>query len=388
MKTLHLDTERAWRGGQQQLFYLLEGLQSRGVPAVLLAQPGSLLLERARAASLDARPFASRGEADLAAAWRLARLLRDEPFDLLHCHTAHAHGVALLARWLAPRERRPKLIVARRVIFPFHPWLRRDQQAKLSFPARFKYGRADRIVAVSQAIKSDLIRDGLEDARISVVHDGIDVEQIERAAKEPAEVRRSLGVQEAESMVVNVAHLSAEKGQFELLLAFPAVRDARRDVRLVLVGDGAERPKLERFARAPEFGNAVVFAGFRPPEEIPKILKAADVFVFPSREEGLGSTLFEAMAAGAPIVATRTGGIPEIVHDEETGLLVPRKSPRDLARAILRLLDDGALAQRLAAAAKQFVETHGTKQRMVEQTIHVYQELLGQKKAAGAAGGA
>src|SRR5438477_9056432 len=102
MKTLHLDTERTWRGGEQQLLYLVEGLKARGLAAAVLAQPGSPLLERARAAGIDARPFAVRGEADLRAAWKLARLLREERFAVLHCHTSHAHSTAIAARFLTP----------------------------------------------------------------------------------------------------------------------------------------------------------------------------------------------------------------------------------------------------------------------------------------------
>lgn len=164
MRTLHLDTEFTWRGGQQQLRYLLEGLAARGIGATLLAQPGSPLVERARAAGIDAKPFASRGEVDLLAAWRLARLLRGERFDILHCHTAHAHGIGVAARWLTPRRRRPKLVVARRVLFGWNPSLPPSAQVGLSGFARWKYRQAGRIVAVSNAVKQGLVKNNARGA--------------------------------------------------------------------------------------------------------------------------------------------------------------------------------------------------------------------------------
>lgn len=375
MKTLHLDTESTWRGGQQQLLYLLEGLAARGIGATLLAQPGSPVVERARAAGIDARPFASCGEADLLAAWRLARLLRGEPFDVFHCHTAHAHGIGVAARWLTPRLRQPKLVVARRVLFGWNPSLPPSAQAGLSGFARWKYRQAGRIIAVSNAVRQGLVHYGLEEARIVVVRDGVDVARIEQAPERNAEMRRAFGLAEGEKIVLHIAPMTGEKGQRTLLMAAPLLCERRPDARLVLVGDGPLRAQLEREVRVLGVAGRVIFAGSRLPEELPSLLKAADVFVYPSLEEGLGSILLEAMAANVPIVATRVGGIPELVRDEETGLLVPRDQFLDLAEAIVRLLDDSALARRLAEAARQFVRAEGTKDRMIEETIGVYQQL-------------
>jgi glycosyltransferase involved in cell wall biosynthesis len=370
MRTLHIDTEPTWRGGEQQLFYTLEGLRARGLPATLLAQPDSPLLERARGAGFDAQAFRIRGEADVAAAWRMSRLLRERRFDILHCHTPHAHAIAAFARWLAPPERRPKLVVARRVDFSIR---RRGDLLGLS---RRKYARADAIIAVSQAVRDVLARDGVDSSRIFVVRSGIDVARIERAPDRPGEIRTTLGIREGGRLVVNVAALTAHKGQRYLLDAVPRIRAAHPDARVAIFGAGELRGALEEQARALALGGGLIFAGLRPPDEIPSILKAAHVFVLPSVEEGLGTSLYDAMAAGAPIVATRAGGIPEIVRDGETGLLVPPRDAAALAAAINRVLSDAALARRLTENAARFVRAEGTKERMVEETILVYEGLL------------
>jgi glycosyltransferase involved in cell wall biosynthesis len=369
MKTLHIDTEPTWRGGEQQVLYILAGLKARGLPATLLGQPGSPLLERARAAGIDARPFPMRGEVDLLAAWRVASLLRGEAFDIVHCHTPHAHSIAVAASWFTPRARMPKLVVARRVDFSI---ARRD----FFGISRRKYNRADCIIAVSQAVREVLVRDGVNPRRIVFVREGIDVERIDRAPDRAAEVRRALGICAGERIVANIAHLTDHKGQRYLVEAVPAIRAARPDARVVIIGEGELRAALGSQARALGLGDALIFAGFRPPEEIPSILKAIDVFVFPSVLEGLGTSLFDAMAAGAPIVASRVGGIPEIVRDGESGLLVPPRDPRALAEAVARVLNDAALARRLSEAAQRFVRVEGTNDRMVEETIRVYEQLL------------
>lgn len=370
MRSLHIDTERTWRGGEQQLFYTLEELRERGLPATLLAQPSSLLLQRALAAGLDAHEFPIRGELDLAAARQLARLLCGDRFDLIHAHTPHAHAIALVARWFTPADRSPKLVVSRRVDFTIR---RRGDFLGLGAS---KYNRADAVVAVSKAVRDILVRDGVTPDRITVVYEGIDVARIERAPDRRQEIRASLGLRENEHFVVNVAALTAHKGQRYLVAAVPAIRAACPEARVVIFGEGELRDELQAQARELNLGDALLFAGFRPPEEIPSILKAADVFVMSSVEEGLGTSLFDAMAAGTPIVATRAGGIPEIVHDGETGLLVPARDSAALGEAVVRLLKDAALARRLAEAAGEYVRREGTKERMVEQTIRVYDDLL------------
>jgi len=370
MKSLHMDTERTWRGGEQQLLYTAEGLRDRGMPVTVLAQPDSPLFECARAAGLDTRAFSVRSEADLGAARRLKKLLRSEPFDIVHCHTPHAHAIAVAALWVLPAALRPKLVVSRRVDFSIR---RRGDLFGLSIR---KYNRADRILAVSAAVRGILIRDGVDAARITLVREGIDVARIERAPQRTAEIRAMLGIRENERLIGNVAALTAHKGQRYLVEAVPAVRAALPGARVAIFGEGELRSELEAQARSLGLGDALVFAGFRPPEEVPAILKALDLFVMSSVEEGLGTTLFDAMAAGTPIVATCAGGIPEIVRDGETGLLVEKRDPQALAAAVVRMLTDAPLAKRLAAAAGEFVRREGTKERMVEETLRAYLELV------------
>lgn len=363
MRTLHVDTEVAWRGGQRQVFLLVEGLVRRGVSAALAAPANVSLYERACRAGITVEALSARNDADPFAVMRLAGLLRRERFDILHCHTGRAHGIALLARPLVPRSRRPKIIVSRRVAF-----------ASASHLTRWKFAGVDRVIAVSEAVKHGLVAAGLDPGKIAVVRDGIPLDE---ASPDPAErdrVRRLLNLAPTDRLILNVAHLGAEKGQSDLIAASARIHAARPDARVAIVGGGELRAKLERQA-AKAGGGKILFAGFWPPEQISSLLAAATVFVLPSRQEGLGSVLLEAMAAGIPVVAASTGGIPEIVCDGSTGLLVPPGHPAALADAVIRLLNDPALAASLSAAGLKFVREAGSADRMVEETMHVYREL-------------
>ncbi|HEV2388036.1 MAG TPA: glycosyltransferase family 4 protein [Candidatus Acidoferrales bacterium] len=366
MRILHFDTERQWRGGQQQVYLLVEGLGRRGIQATLAAPPDSALFERASRGGLTVRPLAARGDADPAAILRLGRLLRRERFDLLHVHTAHAHGVAAMALRLLPRRLRPRLVVSRRVVF-----------SSASSLTRRKFRRVDCVIAVSLAVRQGLLDAGIDPERVQVVRDGA---RIGRQAPDPQErerVRRLLGLAPGARLVLHLAHFAEEKGQEDLIAAVPAIRAAVPAAFIAVVGQGALRDRFE--GQAATQAGGILFAGFWPPDRVPALMAAAELFVLPSRHEGLGSVLLEAMAAGLPIVATRTGGIPEIVRDGATGLLVPPGDPPALAAAVIRLLSDPALAARLAAGAREFVEREGSAERMIEETVAVYRALAGRR---------
>lgn len=364
LRTLHFDTEIAWRGGQQQTLLLAEGLARRGQGVVLAAPAKSELLPRARAAGLSVTALAARGDLDVVAAIRLAGRIRSERFDLLHCHTAHAHGVAMLALKLVRPALRPKLVVSRRVAF----------SASSPLMTRKKFLRADLVLAVSRAVAEGLIQAGVDAARVAVVRDGIVLDRPPVAPLERDRVRQLFRLAPSDRLVLHLAHLGAEKGQSDLIAAAQAIRTAAPEACIAFVGGGSRRGHLER--QAASLNARVYFAGFWPPERVPALLAAADLFVLPSRREGLGSVLYEAMAAGVPIVATRTGGIPEIVRDQETGLLVPPGDPKALAGAIIRLLNDSTLASRLSASAREFVRREGSADRMVEETLAAYRKLF------------
>jgi glycosyltransferase involved in cell wall biosynthesis len=366
VSTVHVNTERTWRGGEQQTLYLLEGLARRGHPVILCAQAGGELEGRARAAGIETRSLSMRGEADPAAIWRLSRLFRAERPAIVHCHTSHAHSLAVAAARLVGRGRRPRTILSRRVDFSIY----RHSFFGLN---GLKYRLVDRIIAISERVREVLLEDGVPPERIDVVPSGIDPQRF--AGVEPHDLRREFGLPPETVVVVNVAYFADHKGQRYLVEAAPRIVREFPAAVLFLVGEGELREPLIDLARRLGVAKNVFFPGFR--REIPAILRGADICVMPSHLEGLGTSVLDALACGLPVVAARAGGIPEMIEDGANGLLVPPRDPEALAGAILRLLRDPGERRRLGAAGPGTVLRRFTADTMVEGNLAVYRRLLG-----------
>lgn len=374
-RILHLNTERTWRGGEQQSLYLMNGLAARGVPSQIMAQQGGPMAARAREAGHVVYERPLRGEVDLPAALAIRRLIRREGFDFVHAHTSHAHTLGAAAVALTPKAQRPQMIVARRVDFSIY---------RRSFfglnGLKYRHG-VDHYVTVSEAIRQVLIKDGIPPEWITTVHSGIDLGRIDAAPERRAELRAELGVPEGHKLVANVAALADHKGQRYLLDAIPGVLRICPEVTFAIVGEGELRAELEAQAEALGIRERVRFTGFR--DDVPSLLKALDLFVMPSHMEGLGTSVLDALAARLPVVGTEAGGMPEILLEGETGLVCPIKDAAALERNLIRLLQDPALAARLAAAGRERVERMFSTDSMVEGTLAVYERLLA-GQAAGA----
>ncbi|MCA8922983.1 MAG: glycosyltransferase family 4 protein [Planctomycetes bacterium] len=367
LRILHLNTEPTWRGGEQQLLYLLDGLAERGVASELVSQPGSPMTERALARGHVVHELRMHGEADPLAILRLRGIMKRGYFSFAHAHTSHAHTLGAVAAASLGR-RRPRMIVARRVDFSIF----RRSFFGLNH-LKYLHG-VDRYITVSEAIKRVLIADGVPAAKIECVHSGIDVGRIVRAPERTAALRAELEVPADHKLVANVAHMADHKGQRYLLEAVPAVLAEHPRTTFAVVGDGELRADLERQARELGVADRVRFPGFRT--DVPSLLKALDVFVMPSHMEGLGTSVLDAMAAGTPVVGTEAGGMPEMVHDGETGLLCPIRDGAAIARAINRYLADPELGRRLARNAFALVQRGFSTDAMVEGTLRVYRRML------------
>jgi glycosyltransferase involved in cell wall biosynthesis len=361
---LHLNTERTWRGGEAQTLLLARGLQNRDYRCLVVGQPGCPLLRRAADSNLPIVPIAMRGELHLAAARRLARVVREERVDLLHYHTAHAVTLGTLASLVCGR--RPA-VAARRLSFPL----------RSRIVGRLKYGfRVDRVIAVSDAIRRRLVTQGLDPRRIDVVHSGIQPERF--AFRGPSRFRASLGgegvgLRQGAFLVGTAGHLSAEKGFGLFIEAAALVSRELPDVFFAIIGRGEEEGALRRLAERRGVQNKVLFAGFR--DDMPEVFGGLDLFVLPSNlGEGSPAVVKEAMASGVPLVATALDGVEEIVEDGRHALLVPPGNVPALARAVILMAADRALRMRLAEAARSRI-CEFTVERMVERTEAVYHAL-------------
>jgi L-malate glycosyltransferase len=362
MFSLHIDTARTWRGGQNQVLLTVNGLREIGHRAALVAHPDGELRRRA-AEGLELIPLAPRAEMDLSAAWRLARLLKRLRPEIVHAHDAHGVAMASLALSLGGAAQSPVLVASRRV--DFH--LRQN-----SF-SRWKHRQVDCFICASEAIRQMLVADGVPAERTLTVHEGIDIDHVRTAP--PVNVHEAFWLPHNAPVVGNIAALVPHKGQRHLIEAARLVVQRMPDVRFLILGEGELRETLERQVREYRLEKHVFLPGFRT--DVLGCLKSFDLFAMSSVTEGLGTALLDAMACGKAIVATRTGGIPEVVDDGVTGKLVAPRDHGAMAQAILELLEDHAGRARMGDAGRARVEARFTVERMVAGTAAVYARLAG-----------
>jgi L-malate glycosyltransferase len=368
MFSLHIDTARTWRGGQNQVLTTAMGLRALGHRTLLVAHSEGELKRRAEE-GLDLVSLAPKTEMDLGAAWRLSRLLKRLRPDIVHAHDPHGVAMAGLALSMSTQLAKPPLVAARRV----------DFHLRGNSLSRWKYRQVDCFICASGAIREMLVGDGVPPARAVTVHEGIDIERVDAAA--PAKLHEELWLPHHAPIVGNVAALVPHKGQRHLIEAARLVLPQVPDARFVIAGEGELRPALDRQIKEHHLEKHVVLAGFRP--DVLSLHKTFDIFVMSSVTEGLGTSLLDAMAAGKPVVATAAGGIPEVVVDGDTGFLVAPRDHEAMSAAIVRLLKDEALRQRMGAAGRKRACTMFSAERMVQETLRVYQRVALQPHQEG-----
>ncbi|HXK59606.1 MAG TPA: glycosyltransferase family 4 protein [Acidobacteriota bacterium] len=352
---LYVDTEHFWRGGQEQLFSLMKGMKERNHTVCLAAPYKAPLSQRAREIGIVTYGFHQRNELSLRALLRLRQILRGRHFDVIHFNTPRPIVAGGLMAALAGVKVR---ISSRRVNFPL----------KSRF-SRLKYNwLQDAIVTVSDTIRETLLAGGVSPSLVRVIYEGVDLHWIDR--QQPPKERLGNG----NLVVGTVAHLSQEKGHETLLKAAASLKSRFHNVTYLLVGDGELRSRLHQLTSQLRIETQVNFTGFR--SDCEGLMKQFDVFCLPSRSEGLSSAILAAMANSLPVVATNVGGIPELVVDGETGILVEPDNPSELAAALSRLLASRELRRRLGQQGRRRIERHFTLQRKLDQTERLYRSLL------------
>jgi len=363
-RVLHLDEQPGWRGGEQQMLYLAEGLKRRGIHTAAVLQGGGPAVRKAHEAGLAVHELAMRGELDLVAAFRIAQIARAGGFNILHSHTAHAHTLAVLATRLWPGG--CSVVAHRRIEF-------RVGRAGLGL-GRLKYRLGvDAYVAISNRVKQTLMEAGVPEWRIFVVRSATDPVRFLNAVRLP-ETRQSLGIPEGAFVVGNIGALVGHKDHRNLLEACRIVRQSMPSLWAVIVGEGPLRQDIAAAAESLGMSDRLVMTGFR--WDVPELIRAFDVFALSSSEEGMCSTLLEVAASGCPIVATDAGGVREAVLPAETGIVVPVRDPRALADGVLKLVENGERARRMAERGKERVLREFTTDVLTGRTLEVYRRVL------------
>jgi len=361
IRVLHIDTEFGWRGGQQQVAYLVAGMHRKGYETAVVCQPGSDLEQYCRDRSWPCYPVRTHGEMDFMAGRRVARICRQTKSDILHLHAAHALALGIWAKLFGAPA---KMVATRRV----------DFNIKKNVLSRFKYNNPylKKIICVSDQIQRVLLSGGIPSHLLETIHSGVDIHRFDRVAP-PVDFRDKLRIPKDHILVGTMAAMADHKDYPNLLRAAQIVCRQSEKISFCALGNGPEETVIHNLAQDLKLGRRFVFAGFR--NDVGNFLKSYDIFAHASYLEGLGTSILDAQGVGLPVIATRTGGIPEIVTHEKNGVLVPPRNHQALAEAILNLAGNASLRRNLGEAGRRSVERFSIE-HTVEKNIEMYADLM------------
>lgn len=362
MRVLHMSSEPGWRGGEQQLAYLLEDLAGKNVQNVLAARAGSELHRFSGERNITFYKVNFSNSFDLLSAFKVRQICQREKIDLIHLHTSKAHGVGILSTWWGNKL---PMVLSRRVAFV--PGINVFSKWKYNHPAIKK------ILCVSAkitAIMKTCVDDG---SKCTTVYSGVDLGKFRHTDADRDFVIQEFNLDPSRRIVINIGALDAAKDHFTFIRAMQILIKAGHLVQGLVLGEGSLRAELEKDAHEKGLTNHIVFAGYRA--DVKRVLMSSDIFLMTSREEGLGTSILDAFLARVPVVATDTGGIPEIVRHEETGLLAAPQDHVKLSSNIVRLLEDGRLRQEVVDRAYEVVQGF-SREKTSFNTMKIYEEVL------------
>lgn len=282
--------------------------------------------------------------------------------DLIHCNTPTGLEAASLVK---RRIEIPIVFTAHSVPMSGNPMIGSDLDKK-----------ADKIIAVSDFIKNHLARSGLNGKAKRIYH-GVDTTKFTDKGLN-IKIRRDLGLSLKDRVIVCVARLEPEKGIAQLISALPQIKQSIPKAKLVFIGGGSHRNEYEQLPKYLKIDSDVLFLGGRG--NVAELLSIADVFCLSSIREALSFAIMEAMSEGKPVVATKVGGVPELVNHGRTGLLVPSRDIDKLASGVIKVLKNRELSKKLTQNARKMIEDNFRFSRMLEETTTLYHEVLKEQK--------
>lgn len=373
-RILHIHVLPVISGSGIDTFLIMKGLKHKYSMEMACA-PGGPLNDLVMKYDMTVRPiknFVSEVAPvkDLHALWQVYRLLQRTKYDLIHTHNSKGGFIGRLAAYLVGNPP----VIHEVHGYAFHenePWIRRSIFFALEVLARHW---SKMVICISQPLVDIWVKRKLAPPeRIRKIYSGIEIAEFQKTHARD-KIRRELGLRPDQIAVGQVSKLWEGKGHEDIIDACPIIFEEVPDLKIFFVGDGPIRKKLEEIVYKNGLQGRIVFLGHC--DNIAEVTSALDIAVLASHFEGMGRVLLEAMAAGLPIVATRVGGIPDLVVDQETGFLVEPHNPEQLAQSILRLASDLELRKRMGNSGRQRVDSRFSATTMLKQIDSVYQEVL------------
>jgi len=388
IRVLEIINDATIGGGQQHVLQLLKAVDPQKYETFISCSPKGELLATFNSNSSQYFPVNLRKKIDLKALLQLYKIIKSNKIELVHTHGGIAGLWGRLAAILTKFHSngfylpffRPNLTKKVKIVHTLHGihylyYENKYLKRIFIFLEKLLSHFTDITVCVSEADQKNGLKHNLFSPQKSrLIRKAIDIQTVTSKSETPLELKKKLHFRPDVQLIGHVARLHYEKGQLYLLKAFQQLLTQKSDVKLLIVGDGPERQALEKFVSKQSLEAEVKFLGYR--KDITDILSIIDLFVLPSFWEGLPLAILEAMALGKPVVATRVGGIPEIIDHLQDGFLVPPKNTTELSQAMLTVLNQPDLAQKLGSQAQQKIFDQYNIDRMIPKIEAVYSELI------------
>lgn len=365
IRILHLDTEKGWRGGENQIRLLVEGMKE--FPEFenhVAALQNSDCLKTFQTICKTVM-IKSSFSYHLLEAKRLAKYCQENQIHILDAQTGRTHALGLLIKTIRPSL---KLVVHRRV----------DNIPKSNFFTKQKYlsNKIDVFIAISTAIKNILIQTGVPENKVKVVKSAVPNTPYLGLNKqqEKGKWAQKCKLDVNKIWLGNASAIAHQKAYDVLLKAVKILKDKSLAFHCLIAGIGSQEIEIKELCQKLQLNDCVTFVGFT--NEVSSFLSALDILAVPSNNEGLGTIILEGIHAGCAVVGSEVGGIPEMIIHEKTGLLVPKQSPEILANALTTLIENEKARNLYCQNAFQHVEKEFSVKAMVQGNLKIYQELM------------
>ncbi|GBD96427.1 MAG TPA: glycosyltransferase family 1 protein [Nitrospirae bacterium] len=358
---LHTESSTGWGGQENRTLHESIGLKALGQRILILCQPSGILGEKAETRGIEVRRCRMRKSYDILAIKYILDLIKTENIDIINTHSGKDTLLAGIAGRLSARK----------------PLIVRTRHLALPITSRFTYRYlSHRIVTVSEYVRQYLIGEGIPEKQVTAVPTCVDLTKFD-PEKTKENLREDMGVERDTPLVGTVSILRRKKGHHILIDAIPLILKKVPDAVFVFAGNGPQKQNILNKIKSLGLENKVFMLGLR--NDVPAILKSIDLFVLPTFQEALGTSFLEAMAMGKPVVGTNVGGVGEVIKNGLNGFLIEPDSPRAVAEAIIKLLEDKESAKKMGIEGRKMVERNFSVEKMCREMLDLYSSLSERK---------
>jgi glycosyltransferase involved in cell wall biosynthesis len=378
IKVLHIHTLALISGSGINTFLTMAKINSDRYVSELACASSGRLIELVKSQGLKVRPIRNFTRPisplkDILAVFELVSLIKKERYVIVHTHNSKAGFIGRLAAKIAGVP----VIVHTVHGFAFHPYEKFWRRKIFIFLERLATRWCDVMIVISEAMVNWAVKERIVTCdKIVKIYSGIEIDKFLFQTNISAK-RKAWGIKDDELVIGEVAKLWEGKGQDILLAAIPEIIREVSNLKVIFVGEGELEHRLKNIAYKLNIQDKIIFTGFRA--DIPEITSVFDIACLPTLWEGMGRSVLEAMVSGKPVVASRVGGIVDLVQDGVTGILVEPGDYQALAKAIIRLLKDKGLRQKMGEEARKRVDERFSTEKMVAEIEKIYNELLKKK---------